>query len=278
MTKSRYMIKEASKIIRVEPHVLRYWEDELKLSIPRNDMGHRYYRKEDLEMFRGILLLKNKGFSLKAIQLLLPDLERVCQLDDLGLDILKEEVDARVQELELREQAAASVSTLPARQLMKQLTPVTEKESLHIPDQLDQIPSEEAPSAETADKKDCAADASTHTSLASMPAKKPVISEKEDLSVEECTETDSQTRLAQFTHIIGDIVNKVLEENNTRLVTEIKEDVTDNILKEVDYMLRVQQEQQDDQFNRLLNVLEGDSKSRRQIAAAGKKHHGWFRR
>lgn len=275
MTKSRYMIKEASKIIRVEPHVLRYWEDELKLSIPRNDMGHRYYRKEDLEMFRGILLLKNKGFSLKAIQLLLPDLERVCQLDDLGLDILKEEVDARVQELELREQAAASVSTLPARQLMEQLTPVTETESLHIPDR---ITSGEAPIAETADQKDSTLDAPDHTSLASMPARKPVISEKEDLSVEEHSETDSQTRLAQFTHIISDIVNKVLEENNTRLVKEIKADVTDNILKEVDYMLRVQQEQQDDQFNRLLNVLESDNKSRRQVAAAGKKHHGWFRR
>lgn len=275
MTKSRYMIKEASKIIRVEPHVLRYWEDELKLSIPRNDMGHRYYRKEDLEMFRGILLLKNKGFSLKAIQLLLPDLERVCQLDDLGLDILKEEVDARVQELELREQAAASVSTLPARQLMEQLTPVMETENLHIPDR---ITSGETPAAETADPKDSTVDAPDRTSLASMPARKPVISEKEGLPVEEHTETGSQTRLAQFTHIISDIVNKVLEENNTRLVKEIKADVTDNILKEVDYMLRVQQEQQDDQFNRLLNVLESDNKSRRQIAAAGKKHQGWFRR
>lgn len=275
MTKSRYMIKEASKIIRVEPHVLRYWEDELGLDIPRNDMGHRYYRKEDLEMFRGIQLLKNKGFSLKAIQLLLPDLERVCQLDDLGLDILKEEVDARVQELELREQAAASVSTLPARQLMKQLTPADELPPVHIPDtaKSKDTPTREKPNAQNSPsgpQDSCPPSTRTNSET--------TIASREKKPFPERTEADVEARLNQFQHIISNIVNKVLAENNTRLVKEIKEDVTDNILKEVDYMLRVQQEQQDDQFNRLLNVLESDSKSRRQVAAAGKKHHGWFRR
>lgn len=275
MTKSRYMIKEASKIIRVEPHVLRYWEDELKLDIPRNDMGHRYYRKEDLEMFRGIHLLKNKGFSLKAIQLLLPDLERVCQLDDLGLNILKEEVDARVQELELREQAAASVSTLPARQLMKQLTPAEDRTPVHIPDT---AKSEDAPPQEKTNAQNSPSETQESCPPTTRTASETTVASREEQPLPEHTEADVEARLNQFQHIISSIVNKVLVENNTRLVKEIKEDVTDNILKEVDYMLRVQQEQQDDQFNRLLNVLESDSKSRRQVAAAGKKHHGWFRR
>lgn len=274
MTKTRYMIKEASKIIRVEPHVLRYWEDELKLDIPRNDMGHRYYRKEDLEMFRGIHMLKNKGFSLKAIQLLLPDLERVCQLDDLGLGILKEEVDARVQELELREQAAASVSTLPAQQLMKQLTPVDERTPVHIPDT---AKSEDAPQGK-ATVQNTPSETRENCPPSTQTNSETTIASREEQPLPESTEADVEARLNQFQHIISNIVNKVLVENNTRLVKEIKEDVTDNILKEVDYMLRVQQEQQDDQFNRLLNVLESDSKSRRQAAAAGKKHHGWFRR
>lgn len=275
MTKSRYMIKEASKIIRVEPHVLRYWEDELGLDIPRNDMGHRYYRKEDLEMFRGIQLLKNKGFSLKAIQLLLPDLERVCQLDDLGLDILKEEVDARVQELELREQAAASVSTLPARQLMEQLTPVGERTAVHIPVA---VKSEDSPPQEKPNAQNPPSQTRETCPPSTRTNSETTIASREKKPFPERTEADVEARLNQFQHIISNIVNKVLVENNTRLVKEIKEDVTDNILKEVDYMLRVQQEQQDDQFNRLLNVLESDSKSRRQVAAAGKKHHGWFRR
>ena len=34
-------IKEAAKKLHVEAHVLRYWEDELKLDIKRNAQGHR---------------------------------------------------------------------------------------------------------------------------------------------------------------------------------------------------------------------------------------------
>ena len=37
MEKVRYMISDASSMVNVESHVLRYWEDELELNIPRND-------------------------------------------------------------------------------------------------------------------------------------------------------------------------------------------------------------------------------------------------
>lgn len=40
------MISDASSMVNVESHVLRYWEDELELNIPRNEMGHRYYTQE----------------------------------------------------------------------------------------------------------------------------------------------------------------------------------------------------------------------------------------
>ena len=36
-----YTISEAAKVMEVEPHVLRYWEEELGLDISRNSMGHR---------------------------------------------------------------------------------------------------------------------------------------------------------------------------------------------------------------------------------------------
>ena len=48
MEKVRYMISDAANIVHVESHVLRYWEDELELNIPRNEMGHRYYTKENI--------------------------------------------------------------------------------------------------------------------------------------------------------------------------------------------------------------------------------------
>lgn len=45
----RYLISEASAITGLEAHVLRYWEEELGMKIPRNELGHRYYT--DTEIF-----------------------------------------------------------------------------------------------------------------------------------------------------------------------------------------------------------------------------------
>lgn len=64
----RYMIKEAAAKIEVEPHVLRYWEEEIGLTIKRNEMGHRYYDEEDIAMLLKIKALKNEGHILKNIK------------------------------------------------------------------------------------------------------------------------------------------------------------------------------------------------------------------
>ena len=54
MEKVRYMISDAAGLVNVEAHVLRYWEEELELDIPRNELGHRYYTKENNEQFMKI--------------------------------------------------------------------------------------------------------------------------------------------------------------------------------------------------------------------------------
>ena len=33
------MISDAAAMMHVESHVLRYWEEELELDVPRNEMG-----------------------------------------------------------------------------------------------------------------------------------------------------------------------------------------------------------------------------------------------
>lgn len=68
-----YLISEAAKKVKVESHVLRYWEEELALPIKRNEQGHRYYSSEDIERFIHIKNLKEQGLQLKAIRLLLKD-------------------------------------------------------------------------------------------------------------------------------------------------------------------------------------------------------------
>ena len=67
------MISDAAKEVCVESHVLRYWEEELKLPIKRNEQGHRYYTQEDVERFKQIKRMKEKGLQLKAIKLVLKD-------------------------------------------------------------------------------------------------------------------------------------------------------------------------------------------------------------
>lgn len=68
MDEEFYLIKEAAAKVGVESHVLRYWEDELKMEIHRNAMGHRYYTEKDIEVLSKVRDLKKKGLQLKAIR------------------------------------------------------------------------------------------------------------------------------------------------------------------------------------------------------------------
>ena len=70
-TEEIYMISDAAKNVKVEAHVLRYWEEELKLPVRRNEMGHRFYTEEDIKLFQRIKDLKDQGLQLKAIRNLL---------------------------------------------------------------------------------------------------------------------------------------------------------------------------------------------------------------
>lgn len=68
-----YLISETARLVGVESHVLRYWEEELKLPIRRNELGHRYYTSEDVEQFKEIKKMKEQGLQLKAIRTVLTD-------------------------------------------------------------------------------------------------------------------------------------------------------------------------------------------------------------
>ncbi|MCT4596485.1 MAG: helix-turn-helix domain-containing protein [Vallitalea sp.] len=101
MTDIRYIISDASKKLDVEPHVLRYWEEELELEIPRNEMGHRYFREEDIIMLRNVKKLKDQGLQLKAIKMLLPDMLEEDKLLTETTDIVPTEEIERSSEDEL---------------------------------------------------------------------------------------------------------------------------------------------------------------------------------
>ena len=71
MEEKLYLISEVSKMVGVEPHVLRYWEEELQLKILRNRQGKRCYTQEDVDQLCRIKYWKDKGMQLKAVKELL---------------------------------------------------------------------------------------------------------------------------------------------------------------------------------------------------------------
>lgn len=68
MDGTHYSISEAGKLVGVESHVLRYWEDELQLKIPRNGKDYRYYTELHIRLLKRVKELKEKGYQLKAIE------------------------------------------------------------------------------------------------------------------------------------------------------------------------------------------------------------------
>lgn len=137
---SKILISEAAKEVCVESHVLRYWEEELNLPIKRNELGHRYYTREDVERFKEIKNLKERGLQLKAIKMVLKDgkldIVREERKDDLSIEILdskevevvkeetkKEEIEDK-DERSLREEKLRKL-----RWLMKQMMKETLEEN-----------------------------------------------------------------------------------------------------------------------------------------------------
>jgi DNA-binding transcriptional MerR regulator len=66
LAKQFYRIGEVSRIVGVQPHVLRYWETEFRTIRPeKSSRGQRVYSRRDVEKFLTVKdLLKNQGFSI----------------------------------------------------------------------------------------------------------------------------------------------------------------------------------------------------------------------
>ena len=78
----QYGISEVAEITGYPPHVLRYYEKEFELDIPRNDSNHRYYTYAEIELFQYIKSLQDKGFSNKQIKLIIKSPEVLVNSND----------------------------------------------------------------------------------------------------------------------------------------------------------------------------------------------------
>ncbi len=182
MEKVRYMISDAANIVNVESHVLRYWEDELELDIPRNELGHRYYTKENINEFQRIKDLKEQGYQLKAIRMI--------------------------------------VHNLPPEAAMEEM------------------PQQQPPQA--------------------MPVQQPVTALQES----EQSILANTDKMAQFTELMTQIVGKAIAANNGELSKNISEDVGQQVIKEMNYLMREREEAEEERFRKLDAAIRGNLKKK----------------
>ena len=133
MGEVRFMISEAAKQVDVETHVLRYWEEELGLTIGRTEMGHRYYTNDDIQLFRCIKKLKDEGMLLRDLKPLIPELKAT----RLKLKTSKEteHLSASAQNSKTNTAASASSEDTIPDASSASLSPVTSALSDHTPEQ-----------------------------------------------------------------------------------------------------------------------------------------------
>ena len=188
MEKVRYMISDAADMVHVETHVLRYWEEELELSIPRNEMGHRYYTRENIKEFQKIKELKDQGYQLKAIRMIL------------------------------------HTGKLPEQP----------SEDWYVNTMDDDLPTE-LPLPRTISK------------IQKVPS-------QPSLSAEE--------RMAQFRELMSDIVGQAISQNNEALSEQIGKDVQERVLKEMNYLMREQEEAHEERYRKLDAAIRGSIRKR----------------
>ena len=213
MEETRYIISDASKRVDVEQHTLRYWEDELKLDIPRNEMGHRYYREDDIELLRKIKTLKEQGFQLKAIRMLLPEMDKLEVQDPTSIVKLHDE---RIE--------------------------------------LDEIKGNDE-----------------------MEQKNNLVANTEQNFISEKGRSD---KLSEFRVIMSDIITDALKDNNETLSDSVSMNVTNSVIKEMDYLMRMKEEREEERFKKFDQVLREyqNSKSRSAATKEKKGKKGLFRK
>ena len=74
--------------------------EELGLNIHRNSKGHRFYTDRDIKILRDVKDLKEQGFLLKSIKLIIHDIDNVRKMNPNEQYKLREELNQKIQDEE----------------------------------------------------------------------------------------------------------------------------------------------------------------------------------
>ncbi len=227
MGEVRFMISEAAKQVHVESHVLRYWEEELDLTIGRTEMGHRYYTEDDIQLFRCIKKLKNEGMLLKDLKPLIPKLKET-----------RNKLTAV--------QAESAQTSSPEDKTVKN----TLTKNTLIENSLAASPSSEALKSETKPSAvPTATDSSDSTAITATEA-----------------EVIPITQLEQVRNLIGDVLTEVVTTNNHALETSISRKVTADVIREMDFLFQAKERQEEEHYRKLDCLIRQQQANRKELA------------
>jgi DNA-binding transcriptional MerR regulator len=231
MGEVRFMISEAAKQVKVEAHVLRYWEEELDLTIGRTEMGHRYYTKDDIQLFRCIKKLKDEGMLLKDLKPLIPELKAT----RLKLQAPQTPDESPAQK------EAASAQTLSST-------------AGSTADNSPRSAAKEKGKAVHENKK-AALQPVTGASVSQVPASE---------SHAEPAEVIPVTQLEQVRSLIGDVLTEVVTDNNEILKKDISRTVTADVMREMDFLFQAKERQEEEHFRKLDCLIRQQQANRRE--------------
>lgn len=262
--KEKYMIREAAKQVGVETHVLRYWEKELALEIPKNDMGHRYYTGKEVSLLRQIKYLKDQGFHLKAIRLMREHISDVAQMDMGKLHSLRERLNSQLAAETQEREAAGEEETSRETKVNQEKSGEKEKAVIYSV--------RGVPAGVPAGKV-------VGTKVTPIFPERTEILELEPVEEAEVAEPEMDGRMEQFRMIMSDIIGQALRENNKELARDVSGGVSEAVLKEMDFMIRSQQEEEEERYRKLDETIRSCQRSRQEAAAAredARKKKGLF--
>ena len=87
--------------------------------------------------------------------------------------------------------------------------------------------------------------------------------------------------MLQFQTIMSRLISEALEDNTEQMGKEISVQVSDHVIKEMDYLMRVREEREDERYKKLDETIRNSQKTRKQQAQAKKEEEkkkvGFFR-
>lgn len=284
MSETRYIISDAAKMIDVEPHVLRYWEEELGMEIPRNEMGHRYYTDKEVRLFTMVRDLKNKGFQLKAIKMILSAIDseensnKIISLEQIRKNYENAQKQEDEAEPMLKKSDALNADNeerLDKEILDKKISDTSKRVTDDVEDRMIDEMKKQSETLKTNLKN-----SNTDTSEADRETGLSVGNGMRETSVT----LTSEEKMAHFKYMMDSIVMQALRKNNKALEDQISDQISDRIISEMDMLLKLQEEREEERYRNIDELIRQKQQGYKEAAAtkvpafsSKKEKKKWFK-